>query len=119
MKTKPIPTSAKIVSAALFAAMLIGVMAFFVKVFSAAPYRTPVVLDRHYDRSAMQEALAPAAVQARWSNVDEFVSGVEELGLRAEGLANPAGKLRVPGLCQHGAVAEAGAILELVEGAYL
>jgi F-type H+-transporting ATPase subunit delta len=31
-----------------------------------------------------------AAVEARWSNVDEFVAGVEELGLRAEGLANPA-----------------------------
>ena len=69
MKTKPIPTSAKIVGAALFAAMLIGAMAFFVKVFSAAPYRAPVVLDRHYDRSAMQEALAPAAVQARYDEI--------------------------------------------------
>ncbi|RGE21087.1 F0F1 ATP synthase subunit delta [Leucobacter sp. wl10] len=40
--------------------------------------------------SADARSVLAAAVQARWSNVDEFVAGVEELGLRAEGVANPA-----------------------------
>lgn len=30
-----------------------------------------------------------AAVAGRWSNSEEFVAGVEELGLRAEGIAHP------------------------------
>lgn len=30
-----------------------------------------------------------AAVSARWSNADEFVAGIEELGLRAEAFVNP------------------------------
>ncbi|KTR87154.1 F0F1 ATP synthase subunit delta [Leucobacter chromiiresistens] len=40
--------------------------------------------------SAGARSVLTAAVQARWSNVAEFVSGVEELGIRAEGAANAA-----------------------------
>ncbi|WP_336992799.1 F0F1 ATP synthase subunit delta [Leucobacter sp. VD1] len=40
--------------------------------------------------TADARSVLTAAVQARWSNVEEFVAGVEELGLRAEGLANAA-----------------------------
>lgn len=40
--------------------------------------------------SADARSVLAVAVQARWSNTSEFVAGVEELGLRAEGLVNPA-----------------------------
>lgn len=40
--------------------------------------------------SADARSVIGAAVTARWSNAEEFVDGVEELGLRAEGIANPA-----------------------------
>ncbi|MFD5600141.1 F0F1 ATP synthase subunit delta [Leucobacter sp. NPDC058333] len=39
--------------------------------------------------SAGARSVLTAAVHARWSNVAEFVSGVEELGIRAVGLAHP------------------------------
>lgn len=39
--------------------------------------------------SAGARTVLSAAVAGRWSSVDEFVAGVEELGLRAESLANP------------------------------
>lgn len=38
--------------------------------------------------SADARAILVAAVTARWSTVDEFVAGVEELGIRAEALGN-------------------------------
>ncbi|MBL3700482.1 F0F1 ATP synthase subunit delta [Leucobacter luti] len=40
--------------------------------------------------SAGARSVLTAAVQGRWSNVDEFVDGVEELALRAESGANAA-----------------------------
>lgn len=38
--------------------------------------------------SADARGVLAAAVAERWSNVDEFVAGVEELGLRAEAITN-------------------------------
>lgn len=40
--------------------------------------------------SAGARGVLVAAVSGRWSNTDEFLSGVEEFGLRAEALSNPA-----------------------------
>jgi len=39
--------------------------------------------------SADARGVLAAAVAGRWSNVDEFVAGVEELGIRAEAITNP------------------------------
>ena len=69
MKTKFTTPTAKIAGAIIFAALLIGAMALFVTVFSAKPYRAPVVLDRNYDRSAMQAAVTPEAVQATYHEI--------------------------------------------------
>ena len=69
MKTNSKSPSAKIVGAIIFAALLLGAMAFFVKVFPAPPYRAPVFLDRHYDRAAMQAAVMPEAVQATYDTI--------------------------------------------------
>ena len=47
------------------------------------------VVDRLFSGvSADARAVLTAAAQGRWSNVAEFVAGVEELGLRAESQAN-------------------------------
>lgn len=40
--------------------------------------------------SAGARSVLSAAAQGRWSNIDEFVDGVEELGLRAESVSNAA-----------------------------
>ncbi len=69
MKPQQSSTPVKIASTVIFAAILIGVMAFFIKVFDAKPYRAPVILDRDYDRSAMQAAMSPEAVQARYDEI--------------------------------------------------
>ena len=69
MKFQKPSTSVKIASTVIFTAILIGVMAFFIKVFAAKPYRAPVILDRDYDRSAMQAAMSPEAVQARYDEI--------------------------------------------------
>ena len=69
MKYQKPSTPVIIASTVIFTAILIGVMAFFVKVFDAKPYRAPVVLDRNYDHSAMQAALTPEAVQARYDQI--------------------------------------------------
>ncbi|WP_449280401.1 F0F1 ATP synthase subunit delta [Leucobacter sp.] len=57
---------------------------------ASAEAKTQVVERLFGGISADARSVLVAAVQARWSNVDEFVAGVEELGLRAEGIANPA-----------------------------
>lgn len=51
--------------------------------------KTQVVERLFSGLSAGARSVLAAAVQGRWSNVDEFVSGVEELGIRAVGAANP------------------------------
>ncbi|MFV0434193.1 MAG: F0F1 ATP synthase subunit delta [Leucobacter sp.] len=58
---------------------------------SAAPAAKTQIVERLFGAlSADARSIVAAAAQARWSNVEEFVDGVEELGLRAEGLSNPA-----------------------------
>jgi len=39
--------------------------------------------------SADARSLLAAAVRGRWSNLDEFLAGIEELGLRAEAASDP------------------------------
>ena len=65
-------------SFALFTLLLVGTMAFFVKVFSAEPYNAPPPVDRSYDRTAMDQAISTEAVRARY---DEIMA----LGSRAPG----------------------------------
>ena len=56
---------------------------------SAAPEAKTQVVERLFGGlSAGARSVLIAAVRGRWSNSDEFVAGVEELGLRAESLAN-------------------------------
>ncbi|UOQ56119.1 F0F1 ATP synthase subunit delta [Leucobacter allii] len=55
---------------------------------AAAESKSQVVERLFGGLSADARALLTAAVSGRWSNVSEFVAGVEELGLRAEALGN-------------------------------
>ncbi|MBK0422554.1 F0F1 ATP synthase subunit delta [Leucobacter sp. CSA2] len=56
---------------------------------SAAPEAKAQVVERLFGGfSAGARSVLTAAVRGRWSNSDEFIAGVEELGLRAESLAN-------------------------------
>ena len=58
---------------------------------SAAVASKTAVVERLFGGlSADARGVLVGAVSARWSNTDEFVAGVEELGVRAEALANPA-----------------------------
>lgn len=58
---------------------------------SAAPEAKAQVVERLFGGiSAGARSVLTAAAKGRWSNVEEFISGIEELGLRAESLANPA-----------------------------
>ncbi|WP_336660785.1 F0F1 ATP synthase subunit delta [Leucobacter sp. USHLN153] len=55
---------------------------------ASAQAKTQVVERLFSGLSAGARSVLAAAVQGRWSNVDEFVSGVEELGIRAVGAAD-------------------------------
>ena len=69
MKKNSIPLSAQIAGAAVFVALLLGIVIFFVSVFDADKYKPPVKLDRNYDRSAMAEAMSPEAVSQRFGEI--------------------------------------------------
>src|SRR5699024_9282652 len=51
--------------------------------------KTAVVERLFGSLSASARDVLTAAVTRRWSDVDEFVQGIEELGLRAEAIATP------------------------------
>lgn len=58
---------------------------------SASPVSKTQVVERLFGGiSADARSVLIAAVQGRWSTVEEFIAGIEELGLRAEGVGNPA-----------------------------
>lgn len=57
---------------------------------AAADAKNTVVARLFGALSADARAVLSSAVSGRWSNADEFVAGVEELGLRAEASANAA-----------------------------
>ena len=57
---------------------------------SAEPAQKTAVVERLFGSlSASARDVLTAAVTRRWSDVDEFVQGIEELGLRAEAIATP------------------------------
>lgn len=56
---------------------------------AAAEVKNAVVARLFGALSADARAVLESAVAGRWSNAVEFVAGVEELGLRAEGIAHP------------------------------
>ncbi len=75
---KDISLKAQISGVVFFTALLIASIVTFVTIFSAPPYKTPPKIDRSYNRDAMEAALKPDAVKARF---DEIIA----LGSRAPG----------------------------------
>ena len=74
MKNHKIPLYAQLIGLAFFVALLLGTIVFFVTVFDASPYKPPVVLNRNYDRSAMQASLATNVVHDTYEQIIGFGS---------------------------------------------
>ncbi len=77
---KKISPAAQLTGTILFLALLVGIVVSFVTIFDALPYAAPIKLDKNYDRAAMEEAMSPDAVSAKFNDIIA-------LGSRAPGQA--------------------------------
>lgn len=59
----------QIIGVAVFTALLLGAMIFFLSVYSPSPYQEAIVLDRSYNRDAMKEAMDAKSVEERFQSI--------------------------------------------------